>query len=142
MSFIFYVAVALTFFLFLALLSAPVLLRPSPAARRMLAMVKSTRPDERTVGTKELIQNARSVVGPGSAALATWSACRNDDPEANSNCLQRAGLQLHPSRHEYFIAAQPVCQTCSFGAGAVAASSRSQYGVLVLGLWAALFWDS
>jgi tight adherence protein C len=58
MSLIFYVAVALTLFLFLALLLAPVLLRPSPAARRMLEMVKSTRPDERNIGLKETTQRA------------------------------------------------------------------------------------
>lgn len=58
MSLIFYVAVALTLFLFLALLLAPVLLRPSPAARRMLEMVKSTRPDERNIGFKETTQRA------------------------------------------------------------------------------------
>jgi tight adherence protein C len=58
MSVIFYVAVMLTVFLFLALLLAPVILRPSPAARRMLEMVQSTRPDERNVGDKERLQGA------------------------------------------------------------------------------------
>jgi tight adherence protein C len=56
MSLIFYVAVALTLSLFLALLLAPVLLRPSPAARRMMDLVKSTRPDERNIGIKEAVQ--------------------------------------------------------------------------------------
>ena len=54
---IFYVAVAITIFLFLALLFAPVLLRPSPAARRIMELVKSARPDERKVGAKEHLQN-------------------------------------------------------------------------------------
>jgi hypothetical protein len=56
MSIVFYVAVMLTVFLFLALLLAPVLFRPSAAARRMLEMVKSARPDERSIGTKERAQ--------------------------------------------------------------------------------------
>ncbi len=56
MSLIFYVAVMLTVFLFLALLLAPVIFRPSAAARRMLAMVKSARPDERSIGNKERVQ--------------------------------------------------------------------------------------
>lgn len=56
MSLIFYVAVMVTVFLFLALLLAPAILRPSPAARRMLEMVQSTRADERSVGDKERIQ--------------------------------------------------------------------------------------
>jgi tight adherence protein C len=57
MSLIFYAAVAFTIFLFLALLAAPLVLRPSPAARRILEMVKSARPDERSVGYKERAQS-------------------------------------------------------------------------------------
>ena len=56
MSLIFYIALALTVFLLLAMLLAPVILRPSPAARRMLEMVQSTRPDQRNVGYKERVQ--------------------------------------------------------------------------------------
>ena len=56
MSIVFYVAEMLTVFLFLALLLAPVLFRPSAAARRMLEMVKSARPDERSIGSKERAQ--------------------------------------------------------------------------------------
>jgi tight adherence protein C len=56
MSLIFYIALALTVFLLLAMLLAPVILRPSPAARRMLEMAQSTRPDVRNVGTKERLQ--------------------------------------------------------------------------------------
>jgi tight adherence protein C len=56
MSLIFYIAVMLTVFLLLALLLAPALLRPSPAARRMLELVQSTRPDERSIGNKERAQ--------------------------------------------------------------------------------------
>jgi tight adherence protein C len=58
MSLIFYVAVMLTVFLFLALLFAPIILRPSAAARRMLEMVQSTRPDERSIGNKERMQES------------------------------------------------------------------------------------
>jgi tight adherence protein C len=56
MSLILYAAVMITVFLFLALMLAPVILRPSPAARRMMEMVQSTRPDERSVGYKERVQ--------------------------------------------------------------------------------------
>jgi tight adherence protein C len=55
---IFNIALTLTVFLVLALLLAPVLLRPSPAARRILEMVQSNRPDERRVGSKERIQES------------------------------------------------------------------------------------
>jgi tight adherence protein C len=56
MDVVFSIAVTLTVFLFLALLLAPLLLRPSPAARRIMEMVQSTRPDERRVGSKERLQ--------------------------------------------------------------------------------------
>ncbi len=49
----FYIALMLTVFLLLALLLAPALLQPSPAAKRILEMVQSTRADKRTVGTRE-----------------------------------------------------------------------------------------
>jgi tight adherence protein C len=56
MSLVLYVAVMITVFLFLALMLAPVILRPSPAAKRMMELVQSTRPDERSVGYKERVQ--------------------------------------------------------------------------------------
>src|SRR5580658_5946466 len=56
MSVVFLSAFGLTVFLVLALLIAPALMRPSPAARRILEMVQSSRPDQRKVGTKERLQ--------------------------------------------------------------------------------------
>jgi tight adherence protein C len=56
MNLVFYFALMFTLVLFFALLLAPIILRPSPAARRILAMVQSTRPDERNVGSKERLQ--------------------------------------------------------------------------------------
>jgi tight adherence protein C len=56
MDLVFYVAFTFTVFLVLALLLAPVLLRPSPGARRIMEMVQSNRPDERSVGNKERLQ--------------------------------------------------------------------------------------
>jgi tight adherence protein C len=56
MSIVFLSAFGLTVFLVLALLIAPALMRPSPAARRILEMVQSSRPDQRKVGTKERLQ--------------------------------------------------------------------------------------
>jgi tight adherence protein C len=58
MDLVFYSALTLTVFLVFALIFAPVILRPSPAARRMLEMVRSNRPDERNVGSKERMQEA------------------------------------------------------------------------------------
>jgi tight adherence protein C len=56
MGSIFYVAVGLTVVLMIVLLFAPLILRPSRAARRILEMVQSTRPDMRSIGTKERLQ--------------------------------------------------------------------------------------
>jgi tight adherence protein C len=55
---VFYFALTFTVFLVFALIFAPVLLRPTPAARRMLEMVRSNRPDERRVGSNERMQEA------------------------------------------------------------------------------------
>ena len=54
---VFYIATTLTIFLILALFGAPIILKPSMAARRILEAVQSTRPDERKVGTNERIQD-------------------------------------------------------------------------------------
>jgi tight adherence protein C len=57
MMIVFYSATTLTIFLIVALLSAPIILKPSLAARRMMAAVQSTRPDQRKVGVNERVQN-------------------------------------------------------------------------------------
>jgi tight adherence protein C len=58
MDLVFSIALTFTVFLVLAMLLAPVILRPSPAARRILQMVRSNRPDERNIGTQERMQEA------------------------------------------------------------------------------------
>jgi tight adherence protein C len=58
MDLVFSIALTFTVFLVLAMLVAPVILRPSPAARRILQMVRSNRPDERNIGTQERMQEA------------------------------------------------------------------------------------
>lgn len=56
MNMIFYFAVTVTVFLVVALLFAPTMLRPSPAAQRILNMAHSARLDTRKVGNKERVQ--------------------------------------------------------------------------------------
>jgi tight adherence protein C len=58
MNLVYYIALTLTLFLVFAMLLAPVILRPSPAARRILQMVRSNRPDERKVSDKERLREA------------------------------------------------------------------------------------
>jgi tight adherence protein C len=66
MQILFFGAIAFTIFCTIALLLAPILLRPSPEAKRILDLVKSNRPDERTIRGKEhfqegLLQMARDL---------------------------------------------------------------------------------
>src|ERR1700744_1721161 len=65
MGLIFYIAMGSTVFLLVALLLAPVLLRPSRAARRMLEKAQSTRPDVRNVRFKEQLRGQIISVAEG-----------------------------------------------------------------------------
>jgi tight adherence protein C len=56
MDLIFVLALSVTVFCIIALVFAPMLLRPSPEAQRILEVVQSKRPDQRTVGSKEVMQ--------------------------------------------------------------------------------------
>lgn len=58
MDLVFDIALTLTVFLILALLAAPFMLRPSPAAKRIMEMVQSNRPDERNVGSQERMRES------------------------------------------------------------------------------------
>ena len=96
MNSIFLGALALTVFLFVALLLAPVILRPSPAARRMLEMVQSTRPDKRNVGYKERVQ--RTIL---SAATALQARLGLKEDEKAKEQLLSAGMGSHQSINTY-----------------------------------------
>src|ERR1017187_1154530 len=52
----FYAVLGLIIFCVVALLLTPNLFRPSPEAQRILDVVQSTRPDQRTIGSKEQLQ--------------------------------------------------------------------------------------
>lgn len=56
MPVIFYVILGLIIFGIVAILLTPNLFRPSPEAQRILDVVKSDRPDQRTIGGKEQLQ--------------------------------------------------------------------------------------
>src|ERR1700679_1605671 len=56
MPVIFYAVLGLIIFSVVALLLMPNLFRPSPEAQRILDVVKSDRPDQRTIGGKEQVQ--------------------------------------------------------------------------------------
>lgn len=63
MQMMFYLGIGFTVFLAIALLSAPMLLRPSPEAQRILEVVTSQRADKRTIGGKEVFQDGILKIG-------------------------------------------------------------------------------
>jgi tight adherence protein C len=98
MGLTFYIALTLTVFFVLALLLAPVILRPSPAARRILEMVQSARPDERKISHKERVQ--KTILSMAKALQARFGLSENDRGKQQ---LLSAGLRTSRSRDAYFV---------------------------------------
>ena len=96
MGLIFYIALAFTVFLLVALLLAPVMLRPSPAARRMMEMVQSTRPDVRSVGSKERMQ--RTILSLAKSLQARFGL--TEDEKVKQQLLS-AGIKSSQSMSAY-----------------------------------------
>jgi tight adherence protein C len=96
MGLIFYIALAFTVFLLVALLLAPVILRPSPAARRMMEMVQSTRPDVRRVGSKERVQRTILSMAKGLQARLGLT----EDEKVKQQLLS-AGIKSSQSANTY-----------------------------------------
>jgi tight adherence protein C len=97
MGLIFYAALTFTVFLVLALLLAPVILRPSHAARRILEMVQSNRPDVRKVGTKERIQE--TILSLARALRVKFGLAED---EKTKQQLLSAGIKSTRSMNAYF----------------------------------------
>jgi tight adherence protein C len=97
MDLVYYFALTFTVFLVFAVIFAPVILRPSPAARRMLEMVRSNRPDERNISGKEHIREA---------VLSLAKALRirvgmTEDEKAKQQLLS-AGIRSSEGMNTYF----------------------------------------
>src|SRR6202050_277733 len=97
MGLVFYVALTFTVFLVLALLLAPVILRPSLAARRIMEMVQSNRPDVRNVGTKERIQE--TILSMARALRVRFGLAEDEKVKQQ---LLSAGLRSSRSMNAYF----------------------------------------
>lgn len=63
METVFYLAIGFTIFLVIAILCAPMLLKPSPEAQRILAVVTSSRTDQRTIRSTEVLQDGILKIG-------------------------------------------------------------------------------
>ncbi len=97
MGLVFYIALTLTVFLVLALLLAPVILRPSPGARRIMDMVQSNRPDVRNIGTKERMQE--TILSMARAVRVRFGL--TEDERVKQQLLS-AGLKSSRSMNAYF----------------------------------------
>jgi tight adherence protein C len=93
----FYIALTLTVFLVLALFLAPVILRPSPAAQRILEMVQSTRSDRRTIRNKERAQEA--ILSIARSLRARFGLAEDEKLKQR---LLSAGLKSSQSINVYF----------------------------------------
>jgi len=97
MNFLFHMALTLTVFLVLALLLAPAILQPSPAARRILEMVQSTRTDQRRISNKERVQETILSIAKGLRARVGLA-----ENEKLKQRLLSAGLRSSQSSDAYF----------------------------------------
>ena len=94
----FYIALMLTVFLLLALLLAPALLQPSPAAKRIMEMVQSTRADKRTVGTRERMVEA--ILSLGTQLRARFGLTADEEVKQR---LLSAGIKSQQSMNAYSV---------------------------------------
>jgi tight adherence protein C len=92
----FYIALMLTVFLLLALLLAPALLQPSPAAKRIMEMVQSTRADKRTVGTRERM--VETILSLGTQLRARFGLTADEKVKQR---LLSAGIKSPQSMNAY-----------------------------------------
>ena len=99
MELVFYIALTLTVFLVLALLLAPVILRPSLGARRMMETVQSNRPDVRNVGAQERVQE--TILSMARALRVQFGLAEDEKVKQQ---LSSAGLRSSLSTNVYFAA--------------------------------------
>lgn len=92
----FYIALMFTVFLLLAVLLAPALLQPSPAAKRIMEMVQSTRADKRTVGTRERMVEA--ILSLGTQLRARFGLTADEEVKQR---LLSAGIKSQQSMNIY-----------------------------------------
>src|ERR1700744_2976675 len=136
LSQLFYIALTLTVFLVVSLLAAPVVFRPSLAARRMLAMVESTRPDERHVGQKERLQGTILSIAKGLQARGGLA-----EDERLKDQMRGAGLTTTGSMNAY-VASRVICPFIGLLCGSLIhantlfwALSLGAIGYLVPDMW-------
>ncbi len=99
MEIVLYIAVAVTVFGIIVLLLSPMLFKPSPEAQRILDVVTSKRPDQRTIGNKEQAQE--TMLGLARDLRARFGFAENTGIKAR---LHQAGLRDASSSDLFFTA--------------------------------------
>jgi len=136
MPVIFYVVLGLIIFGVVALLLTPNLFRPSPEAQRILDVVKSDRPDQRTIGGKEQIQT--KLLGIAGELRARLGLAENPILKAR---LSAAGIRGTASS-DIFFASQFLVPAAGAVAGTLIGANTISYvlGLAALGYMAPNMW--
>ena len=136
MPVIFYVVLGLIIFGVVALLLTPNLFRPSPEAQRILDVVKSDRPDQRTIGGKEQIQT--KLLGIAGELRARLGLAENPILKAR---LSAAGIRGAASS-DIFFASQFLVPAAGAVAGTLIGANTISYvlGLAALGYMAPNMW--
>jgi tight adherence protein C len=131
-----YFAITFTVFLAIALLSAPVLLRPSPEAQRILDIVTSNRADKRTISGKELLTDG--ILKAGRDLRARLGLAENEKLKRR---LLQAGMR-DKSTLDIFFAVQLACPLLGCFAGSFIPDNTAfwVFALAVVGYMAPDFW--
>jgi tight adherence protein C len=136
MEVVLYLAITFTIFLAIALLSAPVVLRPSPEAQRILEVVTSNRADRRTIRGKEVITDG--ILKAGRDLRARLGLAENVKLKKR---LLEAGLR-DKSTLDIFFAVQLACPLLGCFAGSFIPDNTAfwVFALAVVGYMAPDFW--
>jgi tight adherence protein C len=136
MDIVLYLAITFTIFLAIALLSAPVLLKPSPEAQRILDVVTSNRTDRRTISGKEVVTDR--VLKLGRDLRATLGLAENTKLKRR---LLEAGMR-DKSILDSFFAIQLACPLLGGFAGSFIPDNTAfwVFALAIVGYMAPDFW--
>jgi tight adherence protein C len=128
MSLVLFIAVGLTVFLLVAVLLAPVLLRPSRAARRMLEKAQSARPDVRSVKFKEQLQG--QIISFAESLQARMGMAEGEQAKQK---LLSAGMRSEQVRKMY-AASRYLIPAIGVACGCLIRSNRAFWALAMAGV--------
>jgi tight adherence protein C len=136
MPIVFYAVIGVIMFGVVVLLMTPNLFRPSPEAQRILDVVKSDRPDQRTIGNKEQLQT--KLLGMATELRVRLGLAENPALKAR---LAMAGIRGTAST-DIFFASQFLIPAAGAVAGSLIGTNTVSYvlGFGALGYMAPNMW--